>query len=439
MLLIRGLSTGPRAVWLDPILILFVALAVRWLFVINYPSTGVRRFSDSWEYFQRAQLLLMGADLLTDTSWHQWQAWLRPPGYFAFLAGVFKWSQQGLDALVRVQAVLSALTAAISYYIAYPLFGRSAAIATGLLIAFSTQSVISASWVLSEVLFTSILVVALAFLAWSSVRPDWRLAAAAGLFMGCAALVRPTPITFVPLAALCLISTRGRKWLVPAAAMVAAMLAVTVPWSVRNGLVLDRAPVFENTRVANFLFAHPDDEIIRHRDLDLTNPGDRKTYYFDRIMKNRRSNENTVSDFTVFARGLVRMAGDPIGTSTGFARSLRIFFSGFPSDFARTSLGEMNGCRVAGWTDSLNVTWWLTFGLAVCGILWAAPNRHAWSILLWFFYLTIITNLFFFHGGDPGRFRFSLLPVIAVFGGHFVARIFGTTREFLKKNLRSRS
>lgn len=436
LLLIRRLSKEPRAVWLDPILILSVALSVRWLFVVYYPSTGVRRFSDSWEYVYRARLLLEGTDFLTDTSWHQWQAWLRPPGYFLFLAGILKWSHHGLDTLVRVQAVFSALTAAISYYIAYPLFGRNAAIVTGLMVALNAHSVMSASWVLSEVLFTAVLVVGLAFLAWGSTRLDWRLASAAGFCLGCAALIRPTPITFVPLAALCLVPALGRKGLVSAVAMVAAMLAVTVPWSVRNGLVLDRAPVFETSRVANFLLAHPDDAIIRHSDLDLANPESRKAYYFGRLMKNRRANENSVSDFAVFTRGFSRMLRTPIETLSKFTKSLRIYFSGFPLDFARSSLAESDNCRAVGWTDSLNVTWWLSFGLAVCGVLWAVPDRRAWPVLLWFFYLTVITNLFFFHGADPGRFRFPLHPVIAVFGGHFVAKLIGTLRGFSKKNQR---
>ena len=124
------------------------------------------------------------------------------------------------------------------------------------------------------------------------------------------------------------------------------------------------------------------------------------------------------------------MLGNPIVTLGSLTESLRAYFSGFPMEFARSSLAERDGCRAAGWTDALNVTWWLVFGLAVCGILSAVADRRAWPVLLWFFYLTVITNLFFFHGGDPGRFRFSLLPVLSAFAGHFVVRTFGFLRGF---------
>ena len=155
-LLACAVATGRRwpdsrtGLWLDCGVLLALAAVLRFAYLDAYPEVDLRRFGDSWEYMKRSRNLLQGASFWNDTSWHAWQSWIRPPGYYLFLAAVRGPLSGGLTMVAKIQAMLLAATAVAGYLIAYPLFGRGAALAAGLLIAFYPQTIISASWILSD-------------------------------------------------------------------------------------------------------------------------------------------------------------------------------------------------------------------------------------------------------------------------------------------------
>ncbi|HSL85212.1 MAG TPA: hypothetical protein VLF66_20755, partial [Thermoanaerobaculia bacterium] len=114
-------------VWVDLLVVTVTAVTVRAVFLAVYPMPTEDR--DSWEYLMRARLLADGeSSFLLDTRWYAWQTWIRPPGYYLFLAGVHALPGPWQPVFVWAQAGLSVVAAAATYLVALPLFGRRAAV-----------------------------------------------------------------------------------------------------------------------------------------------------------------------------------------------------------------------------------------------------------------------------------------------------------------------
>ena len=223
---------GRGALWLDCGLLLALALALRFLYLHAYPDVDPKRFGDSWEYLKRSRYLLNpSVSFWGDIDWHAWQTWIRPPGYYLFLAGLRATLGGHLELLAKTQAVLLSGTVVAGYLVAYPLFGRAAALVAGLLLAIYPQTITSASWILSDPLALFLTTTALAGASWLMVRPGWPLAAATGAVFGIGCLVRSAPLYFVPLAALLVyLAQRPPRRRAPAAALLVAAMLVVGPW-----------------------------------------------------------------------------------------------------------------------------------------------------------------------------------------------------------------
>jgi 4-amino-4-deoxy-L-arabinose transferase-like glycosyltransferase len=108
----------------------------------------------------------------------------------------------------------------------------------------------------SENLFMPLLLAAILLLliAWQHSRLRYFLAS--GLILGAATLTRPALVFFLPLAGLWIWRHSGLR---SATAATLAAIAVLIPWSVRNSLVLGRPAFIENTLGYNlFVGYHPD-------------------------------------------------------------------------------------------------------------------------------------------------------------------------------------
>src|SRR3990170_243181 len=137
---------------------------------------------------------------------------LFPPGYPFFLAGLYR--AFGADPAVAEGAnvVLGALSGVLAFALATALFGRRAGLTAGLALALFPSQVLFVPALMSEVLFTFLLLSAL-LLAVAASRARRRalpLAAAVGAVAGAAALVRGEgmliPLIVVPFWAVALAS-----------------------------------------------------------------------------------------------------------------------------------------------------------------------------------------------------------------------------------------
>lgn len=404
----------PRwAPWIDVAVVVGVALVLRFAFLALYPEPG--RAGDSWEYLHRTRLLVSGrADLWTDTRWHAWQTWIRPPGYYLFLAWVLGPFGGTPRTVAAVQAGLSGLTAGFVYLLARPLFGRRAALAAGLLAAFYPEAVTTASRVLTEPLYMALLVPALALLARVSKRPRSAPAAAAGVLFGLASLVRSAPLFYVPGAALllCLAHPWRRAWR-PAAVMVAATVVTVLPWIVRNSKIYGHPMGLDDLTVVNVLQVSPDERYVSAAGLDLSKPSEYRTYY-NRLQRANRDRSLSREGGRILLRGLGRAAASPVATARTFGKNLTDYFAPFSDDFLGRIHREPGRCRTAFATDMLNLGLVLVLVLGGAGAILFGRDRRTWPVLFWFVFNALVINLLF-H--PEVKYRLPTLPVLMAFAG----------------------
>lgn len=163
----------------------------------------------------------------------------RTPGYALFMLPFVDYppSSAGLNALLFVQAVLSAVTSVLSFTLFRAFLPAWAALVTALLTALSPHLIVANVYVLTETLFTLFLIGFALALTRCLQRRSLPWAIACGLLLGATMLVRPTLSYFLIL----LIPTLGL--LVPwrdvrrlGTAIVLACCLIYGPWIARNAI-----------------------------------------------------------------------------------------------------------------------------------------------------------------------------------------------------------
>ena len=228
-------ETRRRLLWLFGI-----ALIVRLLYIgagIEVPP------QDTPDYDEIAHNLLAGEGFVASSNWfgHELRAW-RAPLYPLLLAAVYAiWDNH--VAVKVVQAILGAVTVLLVYLLTRRLYPPAAIMAGGLAAGYEPL-VASANEVMTEALFTTLLVAAVAAAIEARHRPAWYWPAAAGILVGLAALTRPVGLLAAP--AILAVSAwedlpghrAWQRWLPFAGLLSAGVLAAMLPWTVRNAAVL---------------------------------------------------------------------------------------------------------------------------------------------------------------------------------------------------------
>lgn len=161
---------------------------------------------------------------------------IRTPGYPIFLLAVGK--PELTDAYLRqvayVQALLGVGSVLLAYLIAASFLGRGWALVPALLTATSPHVAMTSAYVLTESLFTFLMLASTLATTRLVARPNVRLAAATGVLWALCALVRPT-VQFLPLVLVALSFLPRLRFLHRAAAVCfLAFLLTMSPWFIRN-------------------------------------------------------------------------------------------------------------------------------------------------------------------------------------------------------------
>lgn len=236
-----------------------VALAVRLALLVGSgalwagPSDPVVIQFDTAEYHILGRVLAETgryhydeADPLAERRPGRWEPEpLRPPGYPAFLAGVYRLAGPQPGVALALHTILEALTCLLLAVALRGALGCRGASIAALVYALHPGTALFASMLLSEALFTTCLVGGFALLVHAlgdrqvSVVPGirWGTLATAGVVLGLATLVRPVlqvvPLAMVPV----LLVTqwpRARYGAAAAAVFAIAFGLTLVPWMARN-------------------------------------------------------------------------------------------------------------------------------------------------------------------------------------------------------------
>jgi 4-amino-4-deoxy-L-arabinose transferase-like glycosyltransferase len=224
-----------------PGVVLFLgALALR-LLVFGYVAHDQRKFYtyDSDGYDRRAMNVLRYGQFASEAAPPLTPDLDRTPVYPLYLAAVFGAAGRQPWLAILLQLVVGALAAPLVYLLGRELrLPHWAGVAAGLIVALDPVAALNANRLLTETLFTTLVLAA----AWMLVRywhaPAPRLALGAAVLLALAALTRPIA-QFLPLVVLPLFVVAARRAgrgpaLAGAALFLAVSLGLTYSWAVRN-------------------------------------------------------------------------------------------------------------------------------------------------------------------------------------------------------------
>ena len=224
----HGLSGAFRgAVWLHLTIILAAGAAVRWPLLALAPLFTTD--SRCCYYRYAVHQLLAGQPFDSDLHY--------PPGYAVFLAGVLRVSDLDTAAVAFVQHGLGLAVGVLVYFLGRRLFGPLVGLTAALATVLDGELATYEHAVMTEALFTFLLVGAIGLLVLGVARYPWQTAAGFGLLLGLATLVRPVglPLPLVLLIVPAAVSFSKRLRLTGiAVAGVAVLLLPVMLWNART-------------------------------------------------------------------------------------------------------------------------------------------------------------------------------------------------------------
>lgn len=149
--------------------------------------------SDSFSYLNSVRALLQLGKFAVSPEEPKKPQTMRTPGYPAFIALIYMIFGEKNLPVILIQILISLGTIAITYFIARKLWNSRVALASVALLSLDVNSFLYSQMLLTETLFTFLLVAAIAFGVWLILgKEGWkRYALLLGTFIALATLVRP--------------------------------------------------------------------------------------------------------------------------------------------------------------------------------------------------------------------------------------------------------
>lgn len=217
-----------------------VALALR-LFIFNYISRTPFKFYtfDSIDYDQRALTMLRDHVFSAQTHPPFSPDLVRTPGYPALLAAVYAVVGHQPAIVILLQLLIGSTTAVLTFSLARALgLPGLPSVVAGLVVATDPVSVMTSNVLLTETLFTALLVAGLLALTryWHTLLMRWLVVSA--LALGLMALTRPIgqflPLLLIPLLILSIRHLKRRNIVTSVALFALLSLSLTYSWAYRN-------------------------------------------------------------------------------------------------------------------------------------------------------------------------------------------------------------
>ncbi len=194
----------------------------------HYYHFGAERIAEGFGY---SEDVVVGGETVAKPWTHY------PVGYSALLGLVYRVFGSGLLVAPLLNVAIGTLLALFAYLVARHYVSVARARAAGLLVALHPGLITYTALVMTELLAACTMLLAV----WLALRDRqrWRGALASGIAMGLAALVRPTALLLAPLLAFPFSARSGMNGLKRTALAGLAALAIILPWTIRNCMVMD--------------------------------------------------------------------------------------------------------------------------------------------------------------------------------------------------------
>jgi len=170
---------------------------------------------------------------------------VRTPGYPAFVAGIYGIAGRIPGWVILVQLILDALTTLLIWRIGRQYFSEAVGLLGAFIYAISLNATVGALYLLSDTLFTFLLVVALFFLSRYWLKPDQRWLIFLGVFLGLMPLVRPIglylALIWIAFFAIKQWKDSIKRWYSKPLVLGVIFTVLVTPWILRNYASTGRA------------------------------------------------------------------------------------------------------------------------------------------------------------------------------------------------------
>jgi len=391
-----------------------IALACRvvpWLAAAEDPARLLSP-PDSAEYVAIANNVAAGHGFSADPEPPYRPDLRRTPAYPSLLAGAFLMPNGGLRLASFLGVLAGAAAVAATFWMAARLFGRSAALVAGLFLALDLTSISYSVVIMTEALFTLLLVAGIIVLM---KRPaESGVGIRAGGLLGCATLCRPAGVLLAPVSLpVCAWQQSGAKRIARDYLRVnAAFLLVLLIWIVRNFIVAG-APTLSSIWSVNLYFHRAAAVEARLGGLAVEDVRDRWERQFQSL-SGSLSEADKLEWMTAHAREVI--AAHPwtyaLITVDGF-----IYMMESDTSELRRLFGLHDGSAALRAIDVFaSAQLWILYPAAAIGLLvaWRDPDRRraVWIPVAFIGYFVLIS------GPEAyARFRVPVMPFLVMLGG----------------------
>ncbi|MBA7465680.1 hypothetical protein ES707_00850 [subsurface metagenome] len=167
----------------------------------------------------------------------------RTPIYPLFLSGIYFLFGHSYLAVRIIQSIIGGLTCVVIYFIGKKTVNKNVGFIAATISIFYPFFIYYTGYLLVETLVTFLLAVAIYWLITSVEKPDWKNLSLSGVFMGLAALCKPTAFVFVPfsvLGFLVILGIRKVSTYRNIAIYLLFFILTLFPWISRNYIVFQR-------------------------------------------------------------------------------------------------------------------------------------------------------------------------------------------------------
>ena len=252
--------------WALLFVLLALALRVAWVATVDpYPLDG--RFDDTEFYDASAKALADGKGYL---NFEQQPTARWPVGYSGLVASLYVVFGHNVAAPKALNVFLGAATVLAVYALGARLFDRRVGVTAAALLALFPSQIFFSTLVMTEVLFAALLtLVVLLTVFWTlgEERPAAYKLLLLGLLLGYGAITRGegSGLVLAVLVIWWLARVGWRSFLRRSALLLAGVVLVVAPWSIRNFVVF-RAPVFVSTALGSALWQGNRADVYTPRD-----------------------------------------------------------------------------------------------------------------------------------------------------------------------------
>lgn len=430
--------------FLAPALILRLSvLLIAW----SHPERTLT--NDSPSYIEPAQYLLRDAVYTHPSA-------LRTPVYPLFLAVIYGLFGENQFYVVLAQVLLGLLTLYLTYKLSNELFPAQKNLAGILFLAWGSESILSPFYVMTETLFTFLLVCTLlAVLAYfRSSKYSWLVVC--GALSGLAILCRPIAVYFPGMILLLLMWEHRQKpagWLKAGAIYISVALFIVVPWVVRNDRVVG-TPVVSTITGDSLLFYSANALVAHQQGVGFFDAQKAMYSALDQALSDAdlpNTERNRYNMEMSMARQIILQA--PVTYLYVHVRdSLKVFLPGAAS--LRDALGQADRgvdlwdlLQTQGLSPALTEYFRQTHGLqllltpfvlllfvtclgGLLGAIVLLKRRSLFALMVLF--LPVVYLVIFSGPGAYSRFRIPLMPFLSVLAGIGLGYIEEKYREKFK-------